>query len=211
LSKSEVKRVSVEHEQKGATAVTDDPVHPRFFSLRFHTVFFPSVLRDRVFRKKRQNEGATFTSTLEMMVCLAVCLILAIIGIPSAWTEKSVIGWVMTIIGLGGIVALLGASVGAQWGERPRYESFLAWVFFFFLALGLFVGIPVGMESHSAWLGVATSVGGLILGYIVGVLAGLRLQHLGWVATILNLIAAFGTVVIVGTAVIMAVILITSR
>jgi hypothetical protein len=178
---------------------------PSFFSLRYHTVFFPSVLKRQFGRAKRSNEATSFTSTLEMMICLAICIILAIIGIPFAITGKSIGGWIMTVIGLGGMILLLVASIAAEWRYRPSYDAFLVWVFLFFLSLGVFAGIPVGIEYHSFWLGLAASLGGLVAGYSTGILAGLRVQHLGWFAVVLNFAAAFGTVVAVGTAIVMAV------
>lgn len=179
--------------------------NPRFLSLRYHTVFFPSVLTRCTFRTKRSEGATSFTSNLEMMVCLAVCAILSIVGLPSAITGKSVVGWIMTVVGGGGIILLLAISIGAQWGSRPSYSTFLAWVFFFFVSLGLFVGIPVGMDHHSFLIGAATSLCGLIVGYSVGIFAGLQLQRLGWLAVALNFAAAFGTVVVIGTALVIAV------
>ena len=59
-----------------------DIIPQKLFSLEFHTRFFPRLLRDRLRRKKKDEQGTSFTSTMELMVTLAVCLILAIIGIP---------------------------------------------------------------------------------------------------------------------------------
>ena len=63
--------------------VPDNPA-PKFLSIEFHTKFFPRILRDRLRRKKRESPGTTFTSTTEMMISFAVCLILCFIGIPLA-------------------------------------------------------------------------------------------------------------------------------
>ena len=43
------------------------------------------------------------------------------------------------------VMILVILSIGSQWGDRPTYSDFLAGVFFFFVCLGLFIGIPVGM------------------------------------------------------------------
>jgi len=82
---------------------------------------------------------------MEMIIGLAVCLVLALIGIPYALTQGSIIGWILSIAGVGGIVILVILSIGSQWGDRPTYNDFLAGVFLFFVCLGLFIGIPVGM------------------------------------------------------------------
>jgi hypothetical protein len=184
-----------------------EPAYPKFFSFEFHARFFPRVLMDRLGRKKRGAQGATFTSTLEMMIALVVCVVLAVIGIPSALAQGSVVGWVLTIIGVGGIVALLIASVAGSSGYQPTYDDFLTGIFFFFIALGILAGIAVGMETHSAVLGLCASAGGLVAAYVLGIVAGLRMQHLGWIASILNMLAGLGAIILGGTIVIMLVVL----
>jgi hypothetical protein len=183
--------------------MTADPIPPKFLSLEFHTGFFPRVLRDRLRRKEKESEGTAFTSIMEMMIGLAVCLILAVIGIPFALTQGSAIGWILSILGVGGIIVLLIVSLGAQWGHRPSFDDFLIGVFFFFVSLGMFIGIPVGMDSHSPWLGVSAGLAGLIGGYLVGILAGLRLQHLGSIAVVVNMLAGFATIVMGGAGLVM--------
>jgi hypothetical protein len=187
------------------TMVYDTP--PPFFSREFHIRFFLQILKSRLLRKKGVSRGTGFNSTMEMFLGLAVCVVLAIIGIPSAWTQGSIVGWILSIIGVGGIVVLIIISVGSQWGSQPSYDDFLTGVFSYFFCLGLFAGIPVGMEYHDCWLGIAASLAGLIAGYLLGIVAGLRLQHLGWIAVIINMLAVFGTVVLCGTALVMLVIL----
>jgi hypothetical protein len=121
------------------------------------------------------------------------------------------VGWALTIVGVGGIIALLVVSIGSQWGHKPSYDTFLTGVFFFFVSLGVFIGIPMGMTYHSFWLGIATTIVGLVAGYAIGIFAGLRVQHLGWFAVIVNFIAALGAVVVVGTTLVMMVVLTTTR
>jgi membrane associated rhomboid family serine protease len=187
-----------------------DILPPRFLSREFHTEFFPRVLKNRLGRKKREDQGTTFTSTTEMMISLTVCVILAVIGIPLAWTQGSVFGWILSIVGFGGIVGLVILSVGSQWGDRPTYDDFLIGIFLFFVSLGLFIGIPVGLDRHSFWLGLSASLAGLVGGYVLGILAGLRLQHLGWLAVILNMLAAFAAIVLGATALIILFVLVVS-
>jgi hypothetical protein len=183
-----------------------DMVHPRFLSLEFHTKFFPRLLRDRLHRKKKEEQGTSFTSTMELTITLAVCLILAVIGIPSALTRGSIVGWILSILGVGGLLALLILSMGSQWGHRPTYDDFLTGIFFFFVSLGIFIGIPVGMEYHSPWLGALASLVGLFGGYVLGIFAGMQLQHLGWIAIILNMLAGLAAIVVGGTALVMLIV-----
>jgi len=181
---------------------------PKIFSREFHTEFFPRLLKDRLRRKKRGGQGTTFTSTTEMIISLAVCVVLAVIGIPSAWTQGSVFGWILSIAGIGGIVGLVILSVSGSWGERPSYDDFLVGIFFFFVSLGLIMGIAAGMDRHSFWLGLVASLAGLGGGYGLGILAGLRMQHLGWMAVILNMLAAFGAIILGATALFLLVVLV---
>ena len=176
---------------------------PRFFSLEFHTGFFPRLLRDRLRRKKSETPGITFTPTAEMIIGLAVCLILAVIGIPLAWTEGSIVGWILSIVGVGGIIGLVILSVGGQWGEQPTYDNFLTGIFSFFVCLGLFIGIPVGMGRHSFWFGVSAALAGLVGGYVIGIFVGFRFQHFGWLAVIINMLAAFAAIGLVAAGLIL--------
>jgi hypothetical protein len=167
---------------------------PKFLSLEFHTRFFPRLLRDRLRRKKKEEQGTSFVSTMEMTILLTVFVILAVIGIPSVLNRGSIVGLILSIIGVGGVLAIFVLSVGAQWGHRPTYEHFLIGIFFFFVSLGIFIGIPIGMDNHSLWLGSLARLAGLFGGYILGIFAGLRLQHLGWLAIIVDMLAGFAAI-----------------
>lgn len=175
---------------------------PKFFSLDFHARFFPSVIMDRLNFKKSDGRGTTFTSTTEMFITLAVCVILAIIGLPSA-ANGSVLGWTLSVLGVGGTIVLLILSVIGNQGERPSYNDFLIGVFLFFVVLGAFIGIPAGMETHSFLLGLLVSLAGLAAGYVIGILGGIWLQYLGWIAVVINMIAGFGAIIMSGTVLIM--------
>jgi len=73
--------------------------------------------------------------------------------------------------------------------DPPNYENFLIGVFFFFMILGLTAGIFTGSLHHLLMLGLLAGTVGLIAGYLLGILAGLWFQYLGWVATLLNILA----------------------
>lgn len=176
--------------------MTADPVPPRFLSIEFHARFFPRLLRDRFSpRKCRETQGTTFTSTTEMIILLAGCLVLAVIGIPLAVTGGTIAGWVLTVVGVGGTILLFVMSVAARWGQRPSYDDFLVGIFAFFVSLGVLAGIAVGMDSRSPGLGILAGIGGAAAGYVLGIFAGLRMQHLGWMASIVNMLAGFAAIV----------------
>lgn len=176
---------------------------PRFLSLEFHVRFFPGFIEGRLRSMRRQREGVSFTSNLEMLVVLAVCVILAVIGIPLAQAQGSILGWILTLLGAGGMCVLFIQSVASQWSYRPTYDDFLTGIFFFFVSLGGFIGIPVGMEQHSVLVGVATGIVGFLAGYGLGIGAALQLQRLGWIAVIANMAAGFCAIILVATAFVM--------
>ena len=155
-------------------------------SLEFHTRFFPSLLRSRL--RLGHRAGTSFTSAVEFQIFFVVCFILLALGMPSAISHGSFIGWVVGGIGALGILALLINSIFSR-KEPASYDCFLIGVFFFFVVLGITTGVFVGTLEHSLSLGLLVGSGGLIAGYLLGILAGLWLQYLGWLASIVNLIA----------------------
>ena len=186
--------------------MTADPVPPKFLTLEFHTRFFPRLLQDRYLRrKKKETQGTSFTSTTEMFLSAVVCAILAAIGLPSALSRGSIFGWVLSGIGVAGMIALVIQSVAAGCGIKPSYDDFLGGIFFFFVSLGFVAGVAAGLDAHSAWIGIPATVAGLATGYALGILAGLRMQHLGWIAILLNMLAGLGAVIAAGGALVVLV------
>jgi len=107
---------------------------------------------------------------------------------PSAVSRGSFIGWLVGGIGAAGILALLINSIFSR-KEPPSYDCFLIGVFFFFVVLGISAGVFVGTLEHSLSLGLLVGSGGLIAGYLLGILAGLWFQYLGWLASMVNILA----------------------
>jgi hypothetical protein len=100
-------------------------------------------------------------------------------------SHGSVIGWILSGIGLAGIVAFFINSIFSRNGP-PSYDGFLAGIFFLFVSLGITSGVFIGALEHSFALGLLAGAGGLVAGYGIGILAGLWLQYLGWMAGLLN-------------------------
>jgi hypothetical protein len=182
--------------------MTDQKIPP-FLSLEFHKVFFPRLLRHRLSRQQSRERGVAFTSTMEMMIVLALCVVFAIVGLPAVVGQGSLIGWIIAGIGFAGILTLTILSITANLGNPPSFDYFLTGTFFFFVAIGAFIGIPSGMSTHHVWLGIAVSIGGLAAGYMAGIAAGLWLQYLGWIAGIINSLAILGAVIVAGTALVL--------
>lgn len=162
-------------------------IPPKFLSLSFHTKFFPALLFNRL--RPKEEEGVSFTPYMELTIALAICGVLTAIGIPSALSDGSIIGWLIGGIGLAGILALIILSVKSGLEVSPSYNDFLIGIFFFFVALGISAGIFNGSLKHSPLLMVWGSLVGLFAGYIIGIFAGLYMQYLGWIAVLLNIIA----------------------
>ena len=164
---------------------------PKFWSLEFHTRFFPALLRGRL--TPREREGSGFTSSLEKYFLFALCLIFVIIGIPGAVLHHSVIGWIAGGIGAAGIAWLTVNSIFSG-NIQPDYENFLTGIFFFFVLMGLTAGIFTGSLNHSLWLGLVVGAAGVIAGYFTGIAAGLWFQYMGWMASLLNGLCMLGCI-----------------
>ena len=93
-------------------------------------------------------------------------------------------------------MALLVSSVRSQWGTRPTYDDFLAGIFFFFVSLGILLGIPVGISHRSFLLGACVSLAGLVAGYVLGIFSGLWAQRIGWMALAVNALAGLAAIII---------------
>lgn len=63
------------------------------------------------------------------------------------------------------------------------------------------------MGYHSPWLGALVSLAGLIGGYVLGILAGLRLQHLGWLAVMVSMLAGLAAIGMGGAILVMLLLL----
>ena len=59
------------------------------------------------------------------------------------------------------------------------------------------------MDNYLPWLGTLASLVGLLGGYVLGIFAGLRLQHLGWMAVIVSMLAGLAAIVMGGAMLVM--------
>jgi hypothetical protein len=158
---------------------------PTFFSVGFHTHFFPLLLWSRL--RPKERSGTTFVP-LEHYLVIAFCVVLTAIGIPHALNHHSIIAWLSVGIGVAGILTLAIASICSR-NESPSYEDFLFGIFYFLVMLGITSGIFAGSLEHSYSIGLLGSVAGLVLGYVLGIFAGLWFQYLGLLAVVLNVLA----------------------
>ena len=72
--------------------------------------------------------------------------------------------------------------------------------FFFFAVFGLSAGIFIGAIEHYPFFQcLLAGAAGLLAGYVMGILAGFRLQYTGWPAAVLDPLAGlmvFGMLVV---------------
>jgi len=165
---------------------------PNFFSLAFHTKFFPALLWRRL-RPKREEYQFPFQNhfPIELMILLAGSAILLAVGIPN---RSSIIGWIMVGFGMAGIIALFIHSILSEVGTRPSFAAFRPIIFSFFVVSGITAGSFFGFVEHSSWLAVFGGLTGFLVGYVVGIFAGLWLQYLGWVGGIFDVLAIGGII-----------------
>jgi hypothetical protein len=174
--------------------MTGNVIPPGILSFEFHTKFFPRLLWSRLGPNKKEVQGAGFNHNMEFTVMLVLCVILAAIGLPSALNRGSVLGWILGILGLGGVLAILISSIVSRLGARPSYEEFLIWIFLFFVFLGLTAGIYAGKLGHSLSLGLLSGILGVSFGYVFGIFAGLWFQYLGWIAPIVDMFSGLAII-----------------
>lgn len=162
---------------------------PPFFSSDFHLRFLPSVIRQRL-RPAPPRSGFVSSAVLEFSLLTVVCGVMLAIGVPAMVSaQPTILGGVLTLLGGGGLLAMLVISLRSAWGEPLRYERFEPAVFLFVIVLGATVGIWTGFflyddrgslfhYSHATerWL---LALAGTALGYFAGIAVALWVQKLG--------------------------------
>jgi hypothetical protein len=173
--------------------VNDAP--PSFFSLSFHTRFFPSLLWRRL-RLRKEEYQSPFSNhiPLELTILVVVSKVAAIAGLGAGISRGSIIGWGVGILGLAVFAFFLVDSIRSQMGIRPSFDSFSFGIFFFFVGLGITVGLFEGTLLHSKSLVGWGGLAGFVAGYGAGIFAGLGIQYLGWIGGLFSHLAVAGIV-----------------
>ena len=168
-------------------AFLDTP--PPFFSAEYHLRFLPRVVGYRLRQYRERSRAGGFRShvQVEMPLLVVACVLLAIIGLPSAMQHGSIGGWISALLGIGGLVALMAWSIVGEWhwrrkeGHRYGYAEFMPSVFFFCLMTGGSVGlIAGGILSDRPLIGALWALPGLLVGYLVGPSAARWVHALGF-------------------------------
>jgi hypothetical protein len=166
---------------------------PPFFSLEFHFRFLPGVIwRRRAGKREPRSPFANHFPT-ELLLVLVACIIAILVGLPASH-NGSLVGGIAASLGTIGLIALFVQSVCNQWGRRPTFDEFLAGVFVFLTLLGGTIGLMIGWIEHFGGLTWAMAAGGLVVGYLVGIGAGLWGQTLGWIAKQVEGLAFLGCI-----------------
>jgi hypothetical protein len=170
-------------------------IPPSFFSLSFHTHFFPSLLWRRL-RPKGEGYQSPFANhvPMEFMILIFISIAAGVAGLTAGLGRGSIIGWGFGVLGGAGFLALLVSSICSQIGSRSSFDSFSLNIFFFFVVLGITIGLFEGSLHHSRWLGLLGGLIGLSVGYGAGIFAGLGIQYLGWIGGLFSHLAVAGIV-----------------
>lgn len=174
---------------------------PPFWTAKFHLSFFPRLLWANL---KNHPDSRKSHILYEIPIALVICALMLAWGYPSATQQHSPVGWVLTLLGAGGLIALVAVCVSSTSGVPLNYLQFEPWIFLFLTCLGFFGGLlgPGIFLKLSLEVGLALSPVGLVLGYLVGIKAGLWAQRLGPLRALLALAAGLGVVAVVGSGII---------
>ena len=174
---------------------------PKFISLEFHLRFFPKVLRRWLlrYRRKSQEYQSPFSNHMpvEFILVFFVCIVLIALGVPGLINNRSLLSGAMTFVGLAGIIAMFVSSIRtenrnrAEIGGRYSFDYIVEGVFLFFVVLGGSAGISVGFLKNSLGLMIFYGILGILAGYVVGILAGIWINYLGWIARFLMYLLNF--------------------
>jgi len=169
---------------------------PLFFSLEFHTSFFPALLWRVLHPKKRKHESIFAGHiALEYPVLAVISIITGIYGMVEIFDSGLIIGWACGIIGLGGFIYFLCNSIHSRMQIRPSFEYFRVIIFFFFVILGITIGMEIGIAYHLSYgLRIILLLAGFLLGYLSGIGGGLWIQYLGWIASLLDVLGIMSIV-----------------
>jgi len=155
---------------------------PAFWSAEFHLRYFPALLKARLRPPPAEGFQGFRHFSLGLPVLVVTSISLLAIGIPGLVDQPfSVLNLVLTVLGGLVLTALLVLSIVSCWGEPVTYAGFEPQVFLFVLLLGVSVALFCArlIWQLQTWPAVAVMLAGLLLGYGVGIGAGLWCQVLG--------------------------------
>ncbi len=123
------------------------------------------------------------------MILIFISIAAGVAGLTAGLGRGSIIGWGFGVLGGAGFLVLLVSSICSQMGSRPSFDSFSFGIFFFFVVLGITVGLFEGTLHHSQSLAGWAGLAGFVAGYGAGIFAGLWIQSIGWIMVLFNVLA----------------------
>lgn len=183
------------------TTETSPNPPPPFWTAEYHLRFFPRQFRANL---KNHPDSRKKHVLFEIPIALVVCALMLAWGFPSATQQHSPTGWLLTLLGAGGVITLVAVCVSSTGGVPQNYSEFEPWTFLFLVCLGFFGGLlgPGIFLKLPLWVGLVLSLVGLGLGYLLGIKAGLWAQRLGPLRAFFALAAGLGVVVVLGSGII---------
>ena len=174
---------------------------PPFWTAEYHLPFFPRRFWANLKKHPDSRKKHVF---FEIPIALVVCALMLAWGLSSATQQDSPTGWLLTLLGAGGLIALVAVCVSSTAGVPLNYSEFEPWSFLFLVCLGFFGGLlgPGIFLKLPLGVGLVLSLSGLALGYLTGIKAGLWAQRLGPLRAFFALAAGLGVVVVLGSGII---------
>jgi hypothetical protein len=167
---------------------------PSVFSPAFHLRYFPRLLWSRQPRLGPPTVGPFADHALHEHTLLpVVAVVLLVTGTNLTSGPHETLGWVLAGVGGVGVVALLAHAVITRRGEAPTWERFAVSLFALAVAVGVGGGLIVGLRLPPMQL-LAVAFGGLVLGYVAGLVAGYWAQALGYMEGLVRFLAGVGVI-----------------
>jgi hypothetical protein len=183
----------------------DAPDDPAFFSWRFHTRFFPRVLRQNLWRFDKRNSPFAPHVRLELVFALVGSLVLLCAAAPFA-TQGSRVALGLAGLGAAGTIALVAQRAWERRTTPVTFDGFSVAPFVACVLLGSVTALVLATATNAVGFAVAAYVvPGAIIGYVTGIGAGLYVQRLGWMAGVFKVFAmamSFG-LILVGAVILM--------
>ena len=174
----------------------------KIFSLTFHkTVFLPLLLRK--LKPIKDEEHSNLEIPFEYTILAVSSLFSMVVGLIN---YQAIIGLIIGLLGATVFFSLLISSIRShlQTNQKPTWEGFRLSPFLFLILLGITIGLVL-----SAGAGVVIKIMGascgLIIGYLLGIPAGLWIQSLGWIRTIIEVALVPVIIGLFGVSILMAI------
>ena len=160
----------------------------KLFSPAFHrSVFLPLLFRKLKPKKKVDETSITFGLPFEYTILAVVAIAFMLFGFGN---YPSMIGIIAGILGACGFAGLLFASIRSELAsdQKPSLDDFRVCPFLFLVLFGITAGLFFASGYPVIWIKILAAAGGLIVGYFLGIPAGMYMPYLGWMGGIIEMV-----------------------